>query len=74
MKSRLIASLAVAAAFLLPACESPNAASTCPDPRDARVSYVGGSERDPSVCATIRFICAEGTAFSDGCGCGCVRD
>lgn len=73
MSRRGLAGLALAAALIGPSCETPNEATTCPDPRDPRVSYVGGSDRDPSVCATIRFICAEGTAFSDRCGCGCVR-
>ena len=74
MKVRYAARLLVVAALLVPACESPNEATNCPDPQDPRVSYVGGSDRDPSVCATIRFICAEGAPFSDACGCGCVRN
>jgi hypothetical protein len=42
----------------------------CPDPDDARVSYIS---RDAERCALIRFVCDPGSeAFSNACGCGCI--
>jgi len=28
--------------------------------------------RSPEICSRIRYFCAEGTPFSDECGCGCI--
>ena len=44
----------------------------CPVATDPKVRYVENSDRDPRVCETIRFTCAEGAPFSNECGCGCI--
>lgn len=47
----------------------------CPDPNDPKVHYIADSDRDPSVCAGIRFRCTDSqTLFSNECGCGCIDD
>ena len=63
--------LLLAAALLIAACDSPSGPEDCPDPADPRVSYI---ENDPRQCEVIRFLCVPGgAAFSNECGCGCIR-
>ena len=64
--------VATALAFFLTAC-SDDPSTMCPVATDPKVHYVADSDRDPTVCQTIRFVCAEGaTPFSNECGCGCL--
>ena len=62
--------VALALALACAACES----DRCPDPADPNVRYIEGTREDPERCQVIRFACEEGeAAFSDDCGCGCIR-
>lgn len=68
---RTAVALALAAACA--ACESTKA-DRCPDPADPNVRYIEGTREDPRRCEVIRFACEDGeAAFSDDCGCGCMR-
>ncbi|MCB9519482.1 MAG: hypothetical protein H6698_03050 [Myxococcales bacterium] len=55
-------------------CFASRACYGCPDPMADRVTYVGGSNFDPSICERIDYFCPDGLrAFSDPeCGCGCM--
>ena len=65
--------VALAVALLCLGCEG-DAPDGCPDPGDARVRYIEGTRQDPARCQTIRFACEPNeAAFSDDCGCGCIR-
>jgi hypothetical protein len=63
---KLIACAALAAAtaftFVTPSAD----AAKCP--RGKNYTYIANSTEE---CATIRFICTEGTPFFNECGCGC---
>ena len=50
----------------------PDAGIACP-PAGRHARYVGNSDTDPAICATIHFTCeAEESPFTDAsCGCGC---
>jgi hypothetical protein len=38
------------------------------------VTYIEGTRDNPQRCEVIRFVCNPGgTAFSNECGCGCIR-
>jgi hypothetical protein len=64
----LVASLACAKPPATPPDQG--GGSTCDFTADPDKSYIGHS---PEQCATIRFVCEEGTEyFADECGCGCV--
>jgi hypothetical protein len=66
--------LLLLAALLIAACDSPSATDDCPDPADPRVTYIEGTRDNPQRCEVIRFVCNPGgTAFSNECGCGCIR-
>jgi hypothetical protein len=67
---RTLVLLPVAYALSLAVCSDERA--HCPSSNDPKVIYIEHSDRDPNVCLTIRFTCAEGTPFSNDCGCGCL--
>ena len=65
---------AVLALLLMGVTCGKSSTDTCPDPADPKVRYIEGTREDPTRCYAIRFGCREGeTAFSNECGCGCVR-
>lgn len=47
----------------------------CRRSKPAKCNYADPSKtwvsKDATACMTIRYFCAEGTMFSDECGCGC---
>ena len=65
---------AVLALLLIGLACGKSSTDACPDPADPKVRYIEGTREDPARCQVIRFACESGeAAFSNDCGCGCIR-